>query len=118
MVVENGCDLLGLGTLKSFVSQELKMGENGWGFRDHKTLKSVVSHKWFDELSRLNEWFLFTDNNGMGFSLISSLVFIFGIYFVLIHCIWLTIKPNNFGKFYSHASVKHDQTSIFAEEFL
>ena len=61
------------------------MVKNGWGFRDHRTLKSVVSRKWFDELSRLNEWFLCTDSNGMGFGLISILVFIFGIYLHMTH---------------------------------
>ena len=31
---------------------------------DHKTIKSGVSHKWFDELSRLIEWFVDADSDG------------------------------------------------------
>ena len=31
------------------------MLKNGWDFLDHGTLKSGVSHIWFDELSRLTE---------------------------------------------------------------
>ena len=42
------------------------MVKNGRVFRDHGTLKSGVSHKWFDELSRLIEWFLCTDSHGRG----------------------------------------------------
>ena len=30
---------------------------------DQGTLKSGVSHKWFDELSRLIEWFLYADSD-------------------------------------------------------
>ena len=30
----------------------------------HRTLKSGVSHKWFDELSRLIEWFVHADGDG------------------------------------------------------
>ena len=40
------------------------MVEKGWGFRDHGTLKLGVSHKWFDELSRLIEWYLYTESDG------------------------------------------------------
>ena len=84
VVVKNRQSFLGLGTLKSAVSQEpldemswfficwykfrkaqscfnnhkLGMVKNGWGFRDHCTPKSAVSHKWIYELSRLIEWFL------------------------------------------------------------
>ena len=31
--------------------------------QDHGTLKSGVSHKWFDELSKLVEWFLHVDSD-------------------------------------------------------
>ena len=86
-------------------------GEKWRGFRNHGTLKSGASHKWFDELSRLIKWF-FSDE--MIFGLTSILLCIFDIYFVLIISMWLTIKPNNFKKFYSQISEKHDQTSIFA----
>ena len=71
------------------------------------------SQKWFDELSRLIEWFLCTDSDGMVFGLTSNVLCIFNIYFVLIISIWLTIKSNNLRKF--QISEKHDQTSIFAE---
>ena len=94
------------------------MVKNGHGFRDHGTLKSGASHKWFDEMSRLIEWFLSIDSDGMVFSLTSNLLCIFDINFVLILSIWLTIKPNNLRKFYSQISEKHDQTSIFAEGVL
>ena len=40
------------------------MVKKGWGFRDHGTPNSGVSHKWFDELSRLAEWFLCTESDG------------------------------------------------------
>ena len=80
-------------------------------------LKSGVSHKWFDDLSRSTEWFLCTDSDGMIFGLISNQLCIFDIYFVLILSIWLTIKPNSLRKFYSQISEKHDQTFVFAEGF-
>ena len=118
VVVKNGQGLLGLGTLKAAVSQEpidemsrffacwYKFRNEKWwkmrrGFRDHGTLKSGASHKWFDELSRLIEWFLCTDSGGMVFSSNSSLLYVFDIYFVLVISTWLTLKPNNLRKFYS-----------------
>ena len=45
------------------------MIKNGQGFRVHGSLKLGVSHKRFDELSRLT---LCTDNNGMVFGLTSK----------------------------------------------
>ena len=43
----------------------------GWGFRDHETVKLGVSHKWFDELSKIDElmkwlieWYLYTESDG------------------------------------------------------
>ena len=36
--------------------------KNGWGLIDSGTLKSGVSHKWFDELSKLIEEFSHVDN--------------------------------------------------------
>ena len=71
------------------------MVKNGWGIRDHGTLKSGASHNWFDELSRLIELFLCTESDGMVFGLTSNLLCYFDIYCVLILSIWLTIKPNN-----------------------
>ena len=35
-----------------------------WDSRNHGTLKSGVSQKWFGELSRLIEWFLCTESDG------------------------------------------------------
>ena len=43
------------------------MVENGIGLLDHGTLKPGVSRKWFDEMSRLTEWFLHADSDGMTF---------------------------------------------------
>ena len=39
--------------------------KNGQGLKDRGTLKPGISHKWFDELSRLNEWFLHADSDGI-----------------------------------------------------
>ena len=78
---KNERDLVGLGTLKSAVSQEwsnelgwffacwykfmkvkscfknywVSMVKNGWGLKDCGTLKPGTSHNWFNELSRLIE---------------------------------------------------------------
>ena len=46
-------------------------------FRSYGTLKSGVSHKWFDELSRLIEWFLHGDSDWIIFGLTTSLLCIF-----------------------------------------
>ena len=40
------------------------MVKNGGGLIDYGTHKSGVSHKWFDELSRLMECFLHADSDG------------------------------------------------------
>ena len=103
MLFKNWCGLLGLGTIKSAVSQEwidemswlfacwykfrkaksyfnndwVGMVKNEWGLIDHETLKSHISHKWFDELSRLIEWFLHTDRDGIIFGLMASPLCIF-----------------------------------------
>ena len=55
------------------------MVKNGWGLIDHGTLKSSVSHKWFDELSRLTEWFLHADSDGIIFGLAANLLCILDI---------------------------------------
>ena len=39
--------------------------KNWQGLKDCGTLKPGVSHKWFDELSRLIEWYLHDDNDGI-----------------------------------------------------
>ena len=52
----------------------------GWGWSqsecgliDHGTLKSGVSHKWFDELSRFFERFLHVDSGGIIFGFTTNL---------------------------------------------
>ena len=93
MVVINGRGLLGLWTLKSAVSQEwidelgwffacwykfmkaksyfnnywMGVVKNGQSVKDRRILKPGISHKWFDELSRLIEWFLHDDSDGIIF---------------------------------------------------
>ena len=93
VVMKNGCGLLGLGALKSAVTQEwidelgwfcaswykfmkgksyfnnywVGVVKNEWGLKDHGTLKPGISHKLFDELSRLTEWFLHADSDGIIF---------------------------------------------------
>ena len=97
--------LLGLGTLKSAVSQEwidemswfctywykfrkakcyfnnyrVGMVKNGWGLIDHGSLKSGVSHKWFEKLRRLSEWFFHADSDGIVFVLMVNLPLIYDI---------------------------------------
>ena len=43
------------------------MVKNGWGLIDHWILKSGISHKWFDELSILTEWFFHAGSDGLIF---------------------------------------------------
>ena len=90
---KNGRSLLGIRTLKSAVSQVwidefgcyfacwykfwkakshfnnywMGMVKNG----SHGTFKIGASHKWFDELSRLVEWFLHADSDGIIFYSVS-----------------------------------------------
>ena len=52
------------------------MVKNKWGLIDHETLKSSLSHKWFDELSILVEWFLHADSDGIIFGLIASPIYV------------------------------------------
>ena len=102
VVIKNGCGLLGLRTLKSTQSQEwiselvwffacwykfmkaksyinnywVGVVKNGWGPKDHGTVKPGLSYKWFDEFRRLIEWFLHADSDGIIFCLYSvSLTF-------------------------------------------
>ena len=46
----------------------------GRPFRSDGSLKSGASHKWFDESSRLIEWFLHCDSNWVIFGLTTSLL--------------------------------------------
>ena len=55
------------------------MVKNGRGLIDPGTVKSGVSHKWFDELSRLIEWFLHAENDGIIFGLTTNLLSTFYI---------------------------------------
>ena len=41
--------------------------KNGWHLKDCGILKPGMSHEWFDELSRLIEWFLHADSEGITF---------------------------------------------------
>ena len=50
------------------------MVKNGRHLLDHGSLKSGVSHKWFDELSRSTEWFLHADSEGITFGLATYLL--------------------------------------------
>ena len=87
VVIKNGCGLLGLGTLKSAVSQEwinelgsfvacwckfmkvksyfnnywVGVVKNEQGLKDCGTFKPVTSRKWFVELNLLIAWFLHAD---------------------------------------------------------
>ena len=99
VVVRNGPGLLGLETqewidemswffacwynfkkAKSyFNSYWVGIIKNGWGLIDHGTLKSGIFLKWFDELSRLIEWFLHADSDGIVFGFIANLHPIFAI---------------------------------------
>ena len=45
----------------------VKMVRYGQGLIDHRTLKSGGFYIWFDELSRLSEWFLHDDGDGIIF---------------------------------------------------
>ena len=58
---------------------EVAMVNNGGDFLDHWILKSCISHKWFDDLSRLTEWLLHANRDGVNFSLSASLLCIFDI---------------------------------------
>ena len=50
--------------------------KNGWDLKDHWTLKLVVSHKLFDELSRFIVQYLHVDSDGIIFGLTTSLLYI------------------------------------------
>ena len=46
---------------------------------DHGTLKSSLSHKWFDESSRLTEWFLHAESDWIIIGLTTNPLCIFDI---------------------------------------
>ena len=49
------------------INDWVAMLKNGQNLLDHETLKSGVSHKWFDESSRLIEWFWHADSDWINF---------------------------------------------------
>ena len=51
-------------------------------FRLYGTLKSGAFHIWFDESSRLTEWFLYADSDSIIFGLTTNLLCIFDICWV------------------------------------
>ena len=55
------------------------MVKNGWGLTDHGTPRSGLSHKWLDEFSRLIEWFLYANTDGVIFDLKVNLLCILDI---------------------------------------
>ena len=55
------------------------MLKNGGYLLNHGTLKSGVSHKWFDESSRLVEWFLHAYSGWINFGFTTNLLGIFDI---------------------------------------
>ena len=55
------------------------MVKNGWGLTDHGTPRSGLSHKWLDEFSRLIEWFLYANTDGVLFDLKVNLLCILDI---------------------------------------
>ena len=104
-VVQYGCGLFDLGTLKSALSQEwiddmswffpcwykfreaksycdnylVGLAKKGWDLMDRATLNSGISHKWFNDLSRLIEWFLHFDSDLISFGVTTSPFCIFDI---------------------------------------
>ena len=53
-----------------------------WDLLDHGSLKSGVSHKWFDGLSRLVEWFLHVDSDLIIFGFTTNLLCLLDICWV------------------------------------
>ena len=50
------------------------MVKNGWDFLIQETLKSGLFPKWLDELSRLTEWYLDANSDGIIFVLIVNIL--------------------------------------------
>ena len=55
------------------------MVKNEWHLSDYETLKSGVFPKESDELSRLIEWYLHADRDGLMFGLITNILCVFDI---------------------------------------
>ena len=116
--------LLGHGTLKSAASQGLidvkswffacwykfrkfknyfndywvGIVKSEWDLLDHETLKSGVLHKWFTELSRLIEWYLHADSDGIIFVLIVQYSSYIWRLMLEVHKMWLSVKIGNCPK--------------------
>ena len=71
--------------LCSIVMQNYWVGtlKNGRGLSHQRTLKSSeISHKWFHELSKLIEWFLYADSDWIIFGLTTNLFYFLDIFWV------------------------------------
>ena len=70
--------------LCSIVMQNYWVGifKNGRDLLDQETLKLSVSHKWFDELCRLIEWFLYADSDWIAFGWTTNLFYVLDIFWV------------------------------------
>ena len=53
--------------------------KNAWELLDHETLKSGVFSKRFDESSRLIQWYLDVNSDGIIFGLVVNIICIFVI---------------------------------------
>ena len=54
--------------------------KNGWGLLDHRTVKSGVSHKWFENRIDWMNGFLYADSNWIIFGLTTNLLCVLDIY--------------------------------------
>ena len=68
------------------------MLENGRGLLDHETVKSDVSHKWFDALIRLTGWFFHADSDGGESSLYLWHLIYLGNFLFLSYS-WKVVQP-------------------------
>ena len=81
----NSCNILRKSLATAFVFYcDAKHSDTLGGFRSYETLKSGASHIWFDESSRLIEWFLHVDSDSIIFGLTINLLCIFDICWVSI----------------------------------
>ena len=64
------------------------MVKNGWDFLIHETLKSGVLSKWLDELSRLTEWYLDANSDGITFFFNCQYTLYLWNLMLGVHCSW------------------------------
>ena len=69
----------------------MSMLENGQDLLDYGTQKSGLSYKWFDESSRLIEWFLHAVSDWIIFGLTTNLLGVFDIYWMS-HAVELVVN--------------------------